>query len=378
MKEYDIEIVVLACKKFYSRFCDFKKYGLLNIKNKKVKVNVLLSNSEDIKKAAEDWPDGVDVEVFKFHNSSYVQNMYRFFLNIDYENLKSRWIMKLDDDSVTDISGLVDNLDHFYDCDDPYYLATSCIRFENCGGPEYYCLNNYLDVMEEYGKIVFFLQHEIECSILSRKAIKKILQNKRSLDLLKKRCEEIERGATDIALAFASAMAKVYPIDCPFLTHLPQIEQFSLISGGFKNHIHLISRDQKGENFQSDSRMSSYFFEIIVKIAEGISHEIDKKIENTSVNIFMNDEELTYKFKKNNILKLIKKHNFGPDYSKCFTYEERDTLFWFVDEDSIKIINKRGSVVKEIKRELEDLEIKKESDLTNSEFRLAKKTKKIL
>jgi hypothetical protein len=81
----------------------------------------------------------------------------------------------------------------------------------------------------------------------------------------------------------------------------------------------------------------------------------------------MNNEKLTYKFKPNNMLKLIKKTNFGPDYSRCFTYEDIDTLFWFVEENNIKILNKKGSVVKEIECEFADSDTKKSDSEAKNE-----------
>jgi hypothetical protein len=341
-KEYDLEIVMLSCKKLNSRLCDFKKYGILNIKEKSIKINVILSNSEEITDIEKNWPKGVDINVIRYSNPNYAQNIHKFFLEYDLSS-NSRWIMKLDDDSTTDISGLINNLDTFYNYEEPYYLASSCSKFM---GPEYWIAYKYLDEMEEHGSLLFSLRHEIECSVISKKAINKILKNPKCINLLKKR-SELERGATDVVLALASSIAKIYPIDCPFLTHLPALRDFSLLPGGFKNHIHLISRNLDGENFLAEQR-SNHLFLVLTKIVDGSTSKLEKEMEEKKIEI----DKVIYKFKSNHILERMKIVNNEPNISyekRCLrSHEEKDSFMWLEEDGIIKIVNSRG-VVKELK-----------------------------
>jgi hypothetical protein len=342
--EYDLEIIVSTCLKYQSRFRDFKKYGLLNIKDKKIKVNVILSNLEAIWDIENDWPVGVDVKIITESNYCYIQNLYNFFLKFDLEKLNSRWIMKVDDDSVTDVSGLINNLDQFYDHNESYYLAANCSKFENVGGygPEYWCLPEYVDCLEKYKQFVFLLQHETECCVISKKGFQKILKNKEALNLLSCRSKAFG-GCTDCTLAFASSIAKVYPIDCPFLTHLPELQKFSLLPGGFKNHIHLISREVEGENFGSAHRGSSNIFLILTKVVDNNYSSTEKKLEQNKCKINIDGETKTYKFLPCHILAPIvdkKNSNFFADNEK-----EEDVFLWLEKDKKIYILDPRKSAL---------------------------------
>lgn len=347
--EYDLEIIILACKKYQSRFRDFKKYGLLNIKDKKIKVNIILSNSEEISDIKENWPTGVSVHVqTEFNKNSYVQNIHNFFLNFNLEKINSRWIVKLDDDSITDVSGLVDNLDRFYNYEEPFYLAASCNRFENSGGfgKEYWCLPQHLDYLnklKDYKNLIFLLNHEVECCIISSAGLKRILTNRDSLDLIRERTK-VPCGCTDITLAFAAAMAKLYPIDCPFLTHLPELQKFSFVTGGIKNHIHLISREIEGENFDNSQRGSKYSFFILSKIVEKKYSKLEKIIEYKKCKMDLTGDVVTYKFLPNHILKPMIRSNFYSEFPTD-TETDFDLLFWFEKDGEIYILDPKKSTL---------------------------------
>lgn len=236
-----------------------------------------------------------------YENKDYVQNVYRFFLNFDYENFESPWLLKIDDDSCTDIGGLLYNLDKFYRSDESIYLGSSVQPLVG-GSPERPCIVEYAKELGEYANIVEFLHHEIECCLISNKAIKTILGNSQVNSMLLKRTK-IEYGATDVFLAFCSAVAKIYPVDCPFLTHLPLIENFSIF-GGIKNHIHMISRDKASENFCDQYKPDSSMFDFLIRAIQEKNTELEKSIENSK---FFCDKEDTIeliKFQSNHRLKI--------------------------------------------------------------------------
>lgn len=270
--EYDIEIITSVCNKYLDRVNHFKKHGLVNVKDKKVLLNVIVSN-EDIQDIESGWPESITVNIIKKQSHDFVKNVYEFLSQFDATNLRSKWLMKVDDDSSTDISTLLYNLDKFYDWKEPYYLAAEPVKF--CpSNIESMPLEEYSPYLQDYRRLVHNLYHEIECFVVSHAALVKIFQNKDSVKLLKKR-SEIEGGATDVVFAFAANISKIYPIDCPFLTPWPFVEQFSLI-GGVKNHVHLVTKNQPGENFEERLDDLSYVF--FQKILENKHSELESNL----------------------------------------------------------------------------------------------------
>lgn len=254
IKIYDVEFVVPVCSKYMERIDDFKKYGLVNIKDRRVLLTLILS-AEQIEGLKEGWPEGVVPNVVENERSDFVSNVYRYFLD---SPKRSRWIVKMDDDSCTDVNGLIARLDEFYEWEEPCYLATSITTFVR--GREHSLKEIYENYFEEFYLI---MKHEYECSIFTNALLDKIRKNEKSNRFLTQR-SSLAGGATDIALAFASTLAKVPVSSFPFSSHLALIENFSLV-GGYLNHIHLISRKKVGENF---SRFKNNAFNFLTKIVD--------------------------------------------------------------------------------------------------------------
>jgi hypothetical protein len=327
--KYDLEIVLSVCSKYSERIEDFKKYGLLNIRDKKVFLNILLSN-EDIKDIEVGWPTEIEIKVIRKNSDDFIKNLYDFIFNLNPKEMESRWFMRVDDDSSTDVYGLIENLDKFYDYKSPYYLASGPSKFD-AANMENYVLDNYISELKHYKEIINNLFHEIECCVISNFALCKIFENENSMNLLKKRSETEGSGATDVVLAFASSMAKIYPLDCPFLTPWPLISNFSLI-GGIKNHIHLISRNGSGENFQDHSETSELRFLFFTKIVGGLqkSELIGKQF------LLETEHELKlYKFEKDFRLKV----KFSSD-SNWFEHEE---FVYVVEDENFIKLKRNGS-----------------------------------
>lgn len=267
---YDLEVLVPMSSKHPSRVEDFKKYGLVNHKARKVLVNVLVSGSP-LDRAHEGWPEGFHIEVVHNPSPRYVPNVYKFYTQIDPDKPRARWFMRVDDDSCTDVDGLVANLDAFYDWETPFHLG-NLILFKNpIGSDEGAAFNQYKSLLGHLKHIVSELSTEVECGIMSAAALSKVLNNPDSRRLIEKR-SEIDGGYFDCVVALASAMVKVFPLDCPFVSRQPLIEQFSLL-GGLKNHIHLIARVSKGENL--GQRCSYEGFILLTKVIENRPSETE-------------------------------------------------------------------------------------------------------
>lgn len=316
--EYDIEIMVLVCSKFLDRFNDFKKHGLVNIKNRKILLNLITSN-DLIEESEVGWHPNIDVKIKNYNNSNYVGNFYKFYLDYELEKINSRWLMRIDDDSCTDIDNLVSNLDMFYDSESIVYmgdLAKFCEPFGCLEGQPFFNYKKYLD---EYEKIALNIKNEIECGIVSMPALKKVLTNERSRRLLQKR-SELEGGYTDCVFALSAALAKVYAFDCPFITHNPSVLDFSLL-GGVYNHIHALRRNEgEGENFYSGP---SFSYKLLIKSIEKELTEKEQKISGSKYLLELESH--------------LDVFNFNPNFSVHSKWD--DNLWgWYEENDCILIV----------------------------------------
>ena len=283
---FDIDIVVPICGRFSQRIEDFRKYGLLNIGDASVRLNLLLSN-EKIEGLDRGWGRVADVRVIQNESPDYVANLYRFYLSVDPSEPGCRWLIRLDDDSCTDVSGLIGNLDRFYGSDREFCLG-DLHRFRNAlNGSEVYVYGEFRSLLGEYEHISGLMKVEIECGVMSRAALKRVLSDEKSRALIEKR-SSLSGGYGDCVVALASAMAHVYPVDCPFLSHEPLLHEFSLL-GGFRNHIHMISRDSDSENFSH--RISPEGFGLLMKVADSSLTELERRLVGRRL-LFENDTEM--------------------------------------------------------------------------------------
>ena len=237
---YDLEVClpVSGVGKYNQRLFDFKRYGLLNIKNCKIKV-VLLEGIEHISNLELDWPPNVTPQRVHNAKNNYVTSKICDYYTKTVNNapLDARWYVKLDDDSINDIDRLVKNLDYHFDYDDPHYLAAEAEP-------------NFVEEEHEIlrkSKLEWVLQrrtpalHEWEACIISKKAMEKISKCPDAQNYLTMRAA-IHSGPGDQAPAIAALLAKIHPIRCPFISKDPVLEDFSLFGGGM-NHIHYMARD---------------------------------------------------------------------------------------------------------------------------------------
>ena len=251
-EQYDLELILPVCNKnqYGRRLADFKKYGLLNIKDKKVRVDLLVGPEKFRENPKEGWPSGVDVTVVVEKQTPETAKIYNYLSTWTAEDaLRSRWFAKFDDDSINDLSHLVDMLDLEYDHQREYYIVTE-FRHEQ---------HKYEDnLLRKMGFERWFRQrnplwHELEGSVASQAAMKRIVENKTAMKFMKERSKILE-GYSDYCLACAARICKIYPSDAYFLSKDPQIGQFSML-GGHLAHIHTISHDRAPHAFDLLQRM---------------------------------------------------------------------------------------------------------------------------
>lgn len=329
--DYDIEILLPVCRRFSSRVEDFKRYGLLNTSGHRVLVRVLLSD-EDLEGVEEGWPVNVDVMTKKYDCPDHVSNIYRFYADMDSGQLESKWFMRVDDDSCTDVGGLLSNLDAFYDWEGFFYLGDLTTFGQVLEAFEGNVYKDYKYLLGDLNKIAPYLNNEIECGIVSKGAMAKILGCKKSFELLRQR-SKLRGGYGDCVTAVAAAMAKVFPIQCPFISHLPKLSEFSLF-GGRLNHIHAVSRDSEGENFDEGFRSGNAQYEALMRQADGIMTELEKSISGKRFLLETENELTVYEFMPNRTMRIKFDHQ---------------TYIWVEINGFIKIFAHHRDIHKEFK-----------------------------
>lgn len=292
---FDLEVILPVCGKFLQRLEDFKRYGLVNLRERSVRVNMIVSG-EIVDGLHQGWPAGVTPRTVQNDSAEYVANIYGFYLSIDPESPGFRWLIRLDDDSCTDVDGLVSNLDKFYGHEGRFCLGDVHALHNALNGQEGHVYNHYQHLLGECLPFSRSLMVEIECGILSSAAASHILSHPPSVDLIRKR-SELTGGYGDVVVALAAFMASVPPASCPFVTHMPLLNEFSLL-GGHRNHIHQMRRKPEGENFWRGTPPEAY--DLLVRLVEGGSSPAEERL--TGRRLLLEDD------KSVRILELLENH----------------------------------------------------------------------
>jgi len=166
----------------YSERIDFfKKYGIMNIKDKKVKIFLLVGN-EEIKNIKEGW--ACDVEIIKCEFQDAARKIYKFYLDLrDITINESRWFMQIDDDSITNVNDMIDRLDSDYKIEDLINISNITpqkpARYLNSSMFKQFLTSvnktSYKSILEK--DVYSYVKHGWECNILSNGALKYFIKN---------------------------------------------------------------------------------------------------------------------------------------------------------------------------------------------------------
>lgn len=318
---YDIHFIlpISACRPEYAvRIPDFKNYGLLNVKDKKCLVTFLVGT--ETLECNGGWREKVDVEIVPSVFDDAAQKVYDYLAEA---KCKARWTAKIDDDSVTDVSNLVDNLDaNFGDAN--LYLCANLNR-EEPGQ-----MNIEKKILDELG-IAWHrnkqpVWHEIEASVVSSRAFNSIASSQVAQQFLKKRAF-VKGGVTDIAWAIAARLAGVAIVDCYYLSRYPLVGNFSFFGGGL-NHIHLIKRHAFGFSDRSNNNALEF---------------IEKRLNNTSKHVqdLTNQEYLLSV--PGRLIAIVKFDESGKVDGATHPNES----VWMIDDNKLKIYNHEGNATSE-------------------------------
>lgn len=240
---YDIEISLPVCGvgKYSERLEYFKKVGLHNIGELKVSLK-LLTGTKDIPGIADGWPENVDVENVSGEQDEVTSKVAKYYANMspEYAN-NARWFLRVDDDSVTDISHLVRNLEKSYRWEDPVYCGT--MLCDNLHKTDVDLMNDMklLETEHNDGPIKLPIYHEWEASVVSQSVLRRVLTNEKAMLFLKKR-SEYETGWCDVPFAIAARIVGVHVTQSPFMTKKALVSLLPVF-GGNMSHIHYVAPD---------------------------------------------------------------------------------------------------------------------------------------
>ena len=246
---YDLGIIVPACLEghFLPRIYNFKKYGLLNIGQSKIKVFLLVGKYPIPQDLREGWPCEIDFVSSHWQHDG--PKTFEFVLNLKAEEIqKYRWWLKVDDDSITDISNQLRRTDEEFDWEKPVYI---CGDYDMGVTPvfiEAVKKTKYKERFLPSGKTSFFLNHEWECSLMSPSCVQKIIEDDECrffLKLLTTPENDIRGCHHDQGLALAARFIKIHGNNSFFMSKNPIFDNFSLL-GGDLTHIHFIYNDPDG------------------------------------------------------------------------------------------------------------------------------------
>ncbi len=226
----------------------FKQYGLINIKDAKVKI-FLLVGDENISDVEEEWD--CDVEVIR-DNSTYgcqrvcANKVHHFYASLTERRInESRWFMQVDDDSITNVNDLVNRLDSDYDYLDKYNISN---------------INPFSDMyLSEYSPIFFKviketsyrdlisdkstrrdIPHGWENTIFSNGALMHFISNPNNKYILEKTLLSEKLFPGDMLVPLCAALCDIPFYEVDYLEYRPY---FSRLVNKEIFHIHYIYRE---------------------------------------------------------------------------------------------------------------------------------------
>lgn len=243
---YDIRFIMPSApsvKKYADRLNDMSKYGIVNIGPYRVLLTILVEDditSEVALSAGRLW-SGVDVEVVLAPYKN-VQHKFAWFYVNKFNNAQAlaTWTARIDDDSSTDVSALMDRLSEFNPCDPLHLIAQQCGNIHNLQH-EYYLLLSKYGISREMTEL---WNHSWEISVDSREAVSRFSRNLQVRafyrDILQFAQDKV--WWTDQAYCYAMRIAGVWPIVVNFLSKDANIRNYTF-TGGKYAHVHYVARD---------------------------------------------------------------------------------------------------------------------------------------
>jgi len=240
--KYDLEVLMPISGKgiFGGRLFHFKKYGLLNSENVKIKL-ILLTGTEQIPDIKEGWAENIDITTVRHFNDHPASKIYNFFAKQDPNELNADWYMRIDDDSITNIEGLMAELSKF-DVSKSNYFTTYLHHLWD-GIIE----RKILADLKYPPNVIEEIRHEHECCVVSHATMNKILSNKESKTIFESRASyPVE--VCDRCFGCGAHIAGERPRDVPWLDREAKVCRLSCF-GGDIHHVHEVAYDKNEASY---------------------------------------------------------------------------------------------------------------------------------
>ena len=234
----DAKFVVLATEKGKKRLENFLEYCLEN-KSKKIECVFLLgpkkenSFAEDIIEKYQ--TENTKISIVRYENDqpSFKRNGY--FRDLDQDTVDNfKWLISIDEDSITNVDGLIDSLNDDFSEEFPPYA---------CGEIQNHFQREEFSVAEYIGKNCWYEgglgpSHEWEISCLNNKTMQIMINSDISKKVFNYRTKFLS-GWGDHCLGLALKLLKIHPVKTSYMTGDNRIYDHSLLGKRF-HHTHHI------------------------------------------------------------------------------------------------------------------------------------------
>ena len=228
---------------YRSRVDHFKELGLVNRGGLRLHVLAVcsLGDGPSLERIALGWPAGVEVTAVEMGSVHPIPKINGAYLWMRGEQLRSRWELRVDDDSVTDVAELLRAQSGRFGAAPVHLMCTpDAVEFKHPlkRAVEQYLVDNGLRVTSSLS--------EYEASLTSRAAMERIYASEVACRFLADMAK-LHGGPGDTCLAYAARLA-----DVPTATAYGMYNQFHhdnmSITGGDNAHVHYV--DWSNERFR--------------------------------------------------------------------------------------------------------------------------------
>lgn len=308
--------VTICNNKYSTRLFNFMKYGLINLGEYSIKLKLLVGN-ENIN-ITEHSNKNIDLELVTCDSSNAASKVYDYYANL--EEFNAKWFMRLDDDSITDISHLMSCLKDF-DFNKHIYLTTE-LRNELYREESAILIEYGLTKWLERGSIL----HEVEAAILSQTAMKEIVNNPKSKSILTKRATM--KGVTDQCLAIAARVCSILPYPATFLNKNAFWSGLKIFRGNLA-HIHDISED-----------INPKIYKLVTKIIDSKFNKIETYNHSVLFERFKNKKVLFFRREDKDIpISMFVLNENGIIKNS----ESENEIIWDASDEYIEFIGNKGT-----------------------------------
>jgi hypothetical protein len=275
MKEYkyDLEFMIPVSMKgiFANRLRYFVQKGLKNFENYKILINFLVGREITEESTSKAWQDfdqwknnyteNVEVRKISAEVDQCAAKVYDFYNNYcDFG--QSKWIVRIDDDSLTNVSLLMSFLNDYDPEEYQYFTAQT-------GDGDLALTLNLLKKYNKYKRLKGEVDHEVEIAVISNAAFEKIIKENKG-EIAER--STIQAGYTDQLFCYLAKISGIFPNTLRLLAADPRIIHFI---DGHCAHIHHMSYDKN----------------------PGLMEIYDRSLENENVEFC--DRSFAYLFKEN-------------------------------------------------------------------------------